>query len=340
VRLLIVLPGAIGDVVRALPLLGRIRRAWPDAHLGWAVEPPSAPLLEGHPWLDEVLVFRRRDGVRAFGPFLARVRAGRWDVALDLGRGIKSAVVAWASGARDRLAFAREDGRELGWLFATRRLPPQGVGVPKLEQFLAFADLLGCPSAPVDFGLAPSPDEAREAEALLASLPRPVVAACVGSSCPSRAWFPDRTAEVLGALARRHGGSAVLLGTPADAEFASAVGRAATSPVRDLVGRTSLRQLLALLPHTALAFGPDSGALHLAAAVGVPVVSLWGATSAWRSAPHGSEGRVVEGASPCRPCFLKTCPIGRVCMQAIAPEAVLAHAEPALGARVAAEGSA
>ncbi|MCW5892597.1 MAG: glycosyltransferase family 9 protein [bacterium] len=162
----------------------------------------------------------------------------------------------------------------------------------------------------------------------------------MGSSCPSRAWFPERTAAVLGALARRHGGSAVLLGTPADAGFATAVERAATSPVRDLVGRTSLRQLLALLPHTALAFGPDSGALHLAAAVGVPVVSLWGATSAWRSAPFGSEARVVEGASPCRPCFLSTCPIGRVCMQAIDAAAVLAHADPALDGAAAAGGPA
>lgn len=332
-RLLIVLPGAIGDVVRALPLLGRLRRAWPDAHLGWAVEPPSAPLLDGHPWLDELLVFRRRDGVRAFGPFLRRVGAGRWDVALDLGRGIKSAAIAWASGARERLAFDRADARELGWLFATRRLPSQGVAVSKLEQFLGFADMLGAPSAPIDFGLAPTEAEAREAAALLASLPRPVVAACVGSSCPSRVWFPDRTAAVLGDIARRHGGSAILLGTPPDAAFATAVERAATSPVRDLVGRTSLRQLLALLPHTALAFGPDSGALHLAAAVGVPVVSLWGATSAWRSAPFGSEDGVVEGASPCRPCFLKRCPIGRVCMQAIDTEAVATPAAAALAAR-------
>lgn len=336
-RLLIVLPGAIGDVLRALPLLGRLRRAWPAAHLGWAVEPPSAPLLAGHPWLDEVLVFERRGGVRAFGPFLRRVRAGRWDVALDLGRGIKSAAIALASGARDRLGFAPADGRELGWLLATRRLPAQGVGVSKLEQFLGFADLLGCPPSPVGFGLAPTAAEADEAERLLAALPRPIVAACVGSSCPSRAWFPDRTAVVLNALADRHGGSAVLLGTPPDAAFAAAVERATTSPVRDLVGRTSLRQLLALLPHTALAFGPDSGALHLAAAVGVPVVSLWGATSAWRSAPWGSETRVVEGASPCRPCFLKTCPIGRVCMQAIDAGAVLDHAAPVLGGRAAAE---
>ena len=79
-----------------------------------------------------------------------------------------------------------------------------------------------------------------------------------------------------------------------------------------------MRALQAVLAHSDVVFGPDSGALHLAAALGKPVVSLWGATSAARSAPWGSEGRTVEGAAPCAPCFLKDCPIDRVCMRTIA----------------------
>lgn len=331
-RLLIVLPGALGDVIRALPLLGRLRAGLPDAHLGWAVEPPSAPVLDGHPWLDDVLVFRRREGAGAWLRFAGRLRSERFDVALDLGRGAKSALLALASSAPRRLGFARADGREGGWLASTERLPPQDVARAKLEQCLAFGDLLGLPPAPVRFGLRPTPAEEREAGQLLAGLPDPVVAACVGSSCPSRRWFPDRTAATLDALAARHGGSAVLLGTPADAAFAAAVARAAGGRVRDLAGRTSLRQLLAVLDRTALAFGPDSGALHLAAALGRPVVSLWGATSAARSAPWGSEGHVVQGATPCAPCFLTRCPIGRVCMATISVQDVCGHATEALAA--------
>src|SRR5579884_1191840 len=217
-RVLIVLPGALGDVVRALPLLGRLRRAWPQAWIAWAVEPLSAPLLAGHPWLDETLVFSRNRGLRAFLPFLVRVRRGRFDVALDLGRGAKSALIARASGAPERLGFGRRDGREGGWLLATRRLPPQAPARPKLEHFLAFGDALGLPPVPVAFGLAPTPAEAEEAAALTAALPRPLVAACVGSSCPSRLWFPERTAALLDQL----GTGAVLLGTAADAAFAAA----------------------------------------------------------------------------------------------------------------------
>jgi ADP-heptose:LPS heptosyltransferase len=332
VRVLIVLPGALGDVIRALPLVGRLRRARPDAVIGWAVEPPSAPLLTRHPWLDAVHVFDRPRGPHAFLPFVAAVRRGGYDTALDLGRSVKSALVARASGARLRVGFDRRDAREGGWLLATRHLPPQGPGRSKLEQFLAFGDALDLPPAPVEFGLAPDAAEAAAADAMLAGLEPPLVAACVGSSCPSRRWFPDRTAAVLRRLLDRHAGGAVLLGTAPDAGHAAAVEAAAGPGVRNLVGRTDLRGLLAVLARTRLAFGPDSGALHLAAALGVPALSLWGATSAARSTPFGGERLVIEGAAPCAPCFLARCPIDRVCMRAIGVDEVAERAATVLAA--------
>lgn len=331
-RVLIVLPGALGDVVRALPLLGRIRRGQPEAHIAWVVEPPSAPLLERHPWLNEAIVFHRGDGLRAVPPLVRRLRAGRYHVALDLGRGAKSALLALASGAPVRVGFAGADAREGGWLLATQRLPPQGTERPKLEQFLSFGDALGLPATPVEFGLTPSAEEAAQADALLSGLPRPVVAACIGSSCPARRWVAERTAAALDVVLRRLRGGAILLGTSADAGFAAQVMRAARGAVRDLVGRTSLRQLTALLGRCALAFGPDSGALHLGAAMGTPVVSLWGATSAARSAPFGWERLAVQGVSPCAPCFLRDCPIGRVCMQTITVDMVVEKAAQVLAA--------
>jgi heptosyltransferase-2 len=110
------------------------------------------------------------------------------------------------------------------------------------------------------------------------------------------------------------------------------VARACRVPVRDLIGRTSLRQLLAVLARCGLAFGPDSGALHLAAAVGTPAVSLWGATSAQRSTPFGGERLVLQGHAPCAPCFLRDCPIDRMCMRTIDAEQVVALALPEVAA--------
>ena len=331
-RVLIALTGAIGDVVRALPLLGRIRHGRPEAHVTWVVESPSAPLLAGHPWLDEVIVFPRAQGVRGFMAMLRRVRAGRPDVALDLGRGAKTALIALGSGAKTRLGFARTDAREVSWLAATQHLPAQGAAEAKIAQFLAFGDLLGLPLAPVEFGLTPTAAERCDAESLTSGLPQPIVAACLGSSCPSRRWFPEETAAALSDMAARRGASAVLLGTAADAVFAAAVIRATRPPARDLTGRTSLRQLMAVLARADVAFGPDSGALHVAAAVGTPVVSLWGATSADRSAPYGYERHTIRGDAPCAPCFLRDCPIGRVCMRAISADRVVGQAMEALAA--------
>src|SRR5262249_57684767 len=125
-----------------------------------------------------------------------------------------------------------------------------------------------------------------------------LVAACLGSSCASRRWFPRETAAVWRAVGGRAGAAAVLLGPPAEAAFAAAVKGETDGAVRDLVGRTTLRQLLAILSRARLAFGPDSGALHLAAAVGTPVVSLWGATSPPRSLPSACDPLAITRHPP------------------------------------------
>jgi ADP-heptose:LPS heptosyltransferase len=235
-----------------------------------------------------------------------------------------------ASGAPRRLGFDRRDGREGSWLAATEHLPPQGVTTPKLVQFLAFADRLGLPAAPLAFGLVPSVEERATADRLLDGLAPPLVVASLGSSCSSRRWFPQPTAAALDALACARGTTTVLTGTTADARFADEVAGRMRTPLCNLVGRTSLRDLVAVLARAAAVFGPDSGALHVAAALGVPVVSLWGATSAARSTPWGQQRGVIEGAAPCAPCFLRDCPIGRMCMRPIEAGAVAARIESML----------
>src|SRR5580704_18306517 len=108
-RVLIVLNGAIGDVVRALPLLGRIRRGFPNAHLAWAVEPKSAPILTAHPWLDEIILYDRRNAPWSFFPFLKRIYDGHFDLAIDLQRHLKSGLIGLVSRAPDRLGFSAEN---------------------------------------------------------------------------------------------------------------------------------------------------------------------------------------------------------------------------------------
>ncbi len=327
-RVLIVLMGAIGDVVRALPLLGRIRRGLPDAHLAWAVEPKSAPLLQGHPWLDEMILYDRRHAPWAFLPFLKRVRDGRFDLAIDLQRHLKSGVISLVSRARDRIGFSALNTKEYNHLFSTRRIEPQPEMKLKLLQYQAFGDALGLAPAPIEFGLSASPAERARAGDLLKDAPRPLLAVILGSSWPSRMYFPESIAAVIRGLAAGNNGAPamfpVLLGGPGEeqlgAEMTRILGGIATV---NLAGRTSLRDLIAIFPQCEAAFGPDSGPMHIAAAVGCPIVSLWGATAAERSAPWGFAELAIRGEIPCHPCYLRECPIGRECMHRIPPETVI-----------------
>jgi heptosyltransferase I len=337
-RILIVLMGAIGDVIRALPLLGRIRRAWPDAYIGWAVEPKSEPLLRDHRWVDKLIVYERRYAPWSFVPFLRRIRSEQFDLVLDLQRHLKSGLISSVSGARNRLGFAPANSKEFNYLFATCHIAPQPNMRLKLLQYQAFGDALGLPVAPIEFGLElPSAEDSR-ARRFVAGVPRPILGVILGSSWSSRIYFPESIAEVIRGLAFPIEGSPglfpVLLGGPDEQELAAAVmDHLGQIPALNLTGRTSLRDLVGIFTECAVAFGPDSGPMHLAAAVGCPVVSLWGSTSPARSAPWGFADLAIRAEIPCHPCYLRECPIGRECMRRIAPESVVNMVRRALNAR-------
>jgi len=326
-RVLIVLLGSIGDVVRALPLLGRIRLALPDSHLAWAVEPKSEPVLRSHAWLDEVIVYDRKRAPWSFAPFLREIRRGRFDLVIDLQRHLKSGAIGWISGAPERLGFAAGNTKEYNHLFSTRQITAQPNMRLKLLQYQAFGDALGIPSAPIEFGLAPTPEETANAKRLLAGAPCPMVGVIIGSSWPSRIYPPGAVATTIRELAHPTDTCSalfpVLIGGPDEAGLVDAVMKEIEGvPTLNLVGRTSLRDLIAIFTQCAAAFGPDSGPMHMAAAVGCPVVSLWGSTAPERSAPWGFADLAIRGEIECHPCYLRRCPIGGECMRRIDPLAV------------------
>jgi ADP-heptose:LPS heptosyltransferase len=333
-RILFLLTGAIGDVVRALPLLSRVRHAYSNAHIAWAVEPKSAPILERHPWLDELIIYDRHRAPWSLLPFLKRLRSGRFDLVLDLQRHLKSGLFSLLSGASDRLGFAKGNTKEFNHLFSTRQIEPQPNLTLKLTQYQAFGNALGIAPTSIEFGLAASEQEQSRADALLRDTPAPRLGVILGSSWPSRIYFPDSIAAVVSVLTRSNGSQPlfpVLLGGATELELAENVIRAAPdTPMLNLAGKTGLRELIAIFSRCAAAFGPDSGPMHIAAAVGCPVVSLWGATAPERSAPWGFSDLAIAGKIPCHPCYLRVCPIGRECMRRIAPEEVAFQVRRAL----------
>jgi ADP-heptose:LPS heptosyltransferase len=285
-------------------------------------------VLRAHPWLDEVIVYNRKRAPWSFVSFLGKIRRGRFDLVIDLQRHLKSGGIAWASGAPERLGFAANNTKEYNHLFSTRQIAPQPNMRLKLAQYQAFGDALGIPPAPIEFGLGLALEGAASAKRFLVGVPRPMVGVIMGSSWPSRIYPPVAVATVIRELARSAESCAalfpVLIGGPDEAGLAAAVIRELEGEaVLNLVGRTSLRDLAAIFAECAVAFGPDSGPMHIAAAVACPIVSLWGSTAPERSAPWGYADLAIRGEIPCHPCYLRRCPIGGECMRRIAPSAVV-----------------
>jgi len=326
---LIILLGSIGDVVRALPLLRRMRETWPTAHLAWAVEPKSAPILRGHPWLNELIVYDRSRAPWSFIPFLRQIHRGGFDLVVDLQRHLKSGIAALSSGAHERWGFAPANVKEFNHWFSTRQIAAQPRMRLKLEQYQAFGDALGLLQAPIRFGLEASPEVEKRVGDQLAGAPRPRVGVILGSSWPSRVYFPEAVAAVIRDLYTPRPGVPgfypLLLGGREEIRMALAVERdLGDIPALNLVGTTRLADLPRVFAECDVAFGPDSGPMHIAAAVECPVVSLWGATAAARSAPWGFAEFALTARIPCTPCYLRRCPIGGECMRRIAPEDVAA----------------
>lgn len=321
-RILIVLHGAIGDVTRALPLAGLLRAGYPKAHLAWAVEPPSAPLLRGNPYLDEVIIFDRRRWHRETGAFLRAVRRRRFDLVLDLQRHLKSGIVSRASGARWRLGFHRAETKEGNWLFNNLHVERFGNRISKLDHYLKFIEFLGLPIAPLRWDFVLDSAEQAAVTGHLCKVSGTFATLFVGTRWQSKNWFPEQIAACADYLHRQYDLETVLLGGAGDLAAAqAALGTARTKPI-DLVGKTSLREAIGIIARARLAIGPDTGLMHIAAALKVPVISLWGATEPLRTGPYGFEHLAIRGQAPCSPCNRRQCAIGRLCMQSITMEQI------------------
>jgi len=329
-KILIVLHGSIGDVTRALPLADLLRAGFPAASLTWAVEPPSLPLVRDYPAVDEVIVFDRRRWWAGFGPFLKTIRAKRFDLVLDLQRHLKSGLISRWSGAPHRLGFHRRDSKEFNWLFNNHFIAAAAEPISKLDHYLKFTELLGLAPGPIQWRFKLSADEEAAVDNCLAGVGGSFAVLFAASRWESKQWFPAQIAECARAIQERHGLGVVLLGGKEDRRLADQAAAHAGVEAVNLVGRTSLREALGVIARAKVAVGPDTGLMHIAAAVGTPVVSLWGATDPRRTGPYGFENLIIQGRAPCAPCYRKHCAIGRVCMQSIGIEEIAGKIDLAL----------
>lgn len=323
-KVLIVLLGAIGDVCRALPLATRIKQHWPETALYWAVEPKSAGLLEGHAALDRVIVFDRPRGLPAYREFIEELRAANCDLVIDLQRHLKSGVTSWLSRAPRRLGFNWKNTKEGNFLFNNLFIDQIEEFSPKILQYQRFGDRLGLPAVEkLNFGLKSTAAEQAKVREFIGENSKPKIAMILGSSWASRLWPISFYRELILRLQKERNAEIILVGGSLEKKMAEAIAR--DVPVLNAVAKFSLHELVALFESCTAAFGSDSGPMHIAAATGIPVVSLWGSTSPKRSAPYGSEHLILQSTISCAPCYLSRCPgLGTLCMRSLTPEPAFA----------------
>lgn len=319
-RLVVRAPNWLGDAVMAIPALEAVRRAHRDATIVLAARASIAPLFEEDTPAapDEILVV---DPQRE----TAQLRDARADAILLLPNSLGTAWMASRAGIPERWGF-RAGGR--GWLLTRPIRRPRGR-VHHVDYYLSLVRGLGSDAPGGVPRLAPRPRSLEQAEALLRDAGAPAGARLVGFA-PGAAyghakrWPPERVAAVIGDLAAR-GVAAVLLGAAADRDTARAIESSLPAGARvvDLVGRTSLRQLVGVIARCAAFVSNDSGAMHVAAALGVPLTAIFGPTDERVTSPGGpGRAEVLVRDVFCRPCLLRECPIDHRCMKRIDAGAV------------------
>jgi heptosyltransferase I len=285
--------------VHVLPVANALKRAWPESRITWIVQPVPHALVAGHEAIDDFIVFQRRRGPLAWRSYheLAReLRGRRFDLLLGLQVYLKAGLITAITPARVKLGFDRRRARDAQWLFTTRRIPP---GPPQhvQDQYFEFLDFLGVDPRPVTWKLRLTDAERETQAAFFGALERPACAVVVATSSRDKDWTPAGYARLLERVEREHGLQPVLVGGPAPHEraMADAVLASTEAHVLDTLG-DDVRRLLWIVEGSALLVSPDTGPLHIARAVGTPVVSLFGRTNPKRSGPYRAyEDLVVDG---------------------------------------------
>jgi len=331
-RVLVRCPNWLGDTVMAVPTLRALRAAVPDAEV-WCLGPWVVPVLEAEPGIT-----RRLESPRAWGARLdlaRELRRAAIDLALLLPNSFGTALSGWLAGARWRVGYAG-DGRAR---LLTHPVRPGTAPIHQVSAYLALLGPLGATlavSAPTLHVAATRRAEARRLFSEVGVRPgdRAVAIQLGAAFGPSKLWGADRLAALATRLDQA-GVRTIFLGSPSSASLFRSVKAWMSAPPRSLVGRDHPALLPALLAEFGVLVAPDSGPAHVAAAVGVPVVTLFGPTDPRLTAPTGDRHIALWRQPVCAPCFQPRCPIDHRCMTAITVDevaaAVLARLEPRLG---------
>ncbi|SDF72801.1 lipopolysaccharide heptosyltransferase II [Sporolituus thermophilus] len=327
-NILIIKMSAIGDVIHALPVAHALKQTWPDCRITWVVERAAYDLLTNNPDIDEIILFDKPQfkslaGLIKHAPALARLlKSRRFDLALDLQGLGKSAAITWLSGAPKRLGYCNM--RELSHWVSSPVCGAHKDG-HVVERYLDVVRALGCSVDEVVFPIHITLEEQGQAEIVARQagldISQRYVVLAPGTNWPTKCWPTAYFAELADML---YDASVipVIIGGPGDRRLADEIVAGAAIPPVDLTGRITLKQLAHIIKRASAFVGGDTGPMHLAVAVGTPVVALFGPTDPRRNGPYYGSNIVLQSNRNCLLCWKRTCE--KICLAPIEPDKVLA----------------
>ena len=323
-KLLVRAPNWLGDVVMSLPAVRAIRAIFSHAHITVVARPSVSELYARESSVDQVIRYEAR-GLSAKRAFALTLRAERFDCAILLQNAFDAALMAWMARIPERIGYNR-DAR--GWLLTRAIDMPEPGEIPRHERFyylelLRRAGMMEHFPETIAIRLDGIPEARKTGARHLASLgiSGPVIGISPGAAFgTAKRWLPERFAEAAVKLS----GSVLVFGSAAERDLCALV--AAATGGRTLAGETSLSEFIGLASVCRLFLTNDSGAMHVASALGVPTVAIFGATDDTTTGPTGDNARVVRAHAECSPCLLRECPIDHRCMTRVTSDAVASAA--------------
>lgn len=327
-NILIVKLSAIGDVIHALPVAHALKQKYPMARITWIVEKPAFDLLTNNPDIDEILVFdkpkfKSLTGLFVNGSALSRqLKSREFDLALDLQGLFKSAAITWLSGSTHKFGYCNM--REMSHL-VSKPICGSNRNGHVVDRYLDVARAVGCDVSNPEFPIHITEQEAAVATAIAAqsglNINRPYVVLAPGTNWPTKCWPTSHYAG----LADKFFDMPiipVIIGGPGDKHLAQEIISRTHVPPIDLTSKTSLKQLAYLIKHACAFIGGDTGPMHLAIALGTPVITMFGPTDPKRNGPYHGNNVVLRPPGDCTSCWGRSCSRQTQCLDLIKIEDV------------------
>ncbi|HAK88692.1 MAG TPA: lipopolysaccharide heptosyltransferase II [Nitrospiraceae bacterium] len=320
-KILVIKPSSLGDVVHSLPFLQAIKDGFPDAEIHWVIAKGLEGLLEDHPMVKKLKIINKdrwkdlkkiKDTASELAGISKELRHEAYDIAIDLQGLLRSGLLTYATGAPVRIGF--KEAREGGSLFYTHKIRG-GRDIHAVDRYLKIAAALGCKTEDIRFPM-PLIKESDKVRRLKESAGDYAVIV-PGARWETKKWSPEK----FGRLAAMLDIKSIIIGSASDIEISEHIEAASKGKALSTAGDTDIKELISIIRGARYVVTNDSGPMHIAAALRIPVIAIFGPTNPERTGPYGNNHIIIRPDIPCAPCYKKKCKTMR-CMEDISVERV------------------